>query len=76
MERTDFGWALDRVREGLAVRRRGWNGPGQWIALQEPDSHSRMTVPYLYIMTVKGDLVPWLASQTDMLAEDWETVTG
>ena len=30
-----------------------------------------MTLPYLYMRTVQGDLVPWLASQTDLLAEDW-----
>ena len=30
-----------------------------------------MGLPYLYIKTVDGKLVPWLASQTDLLAEDW-----
>jgi len=30
-----------------------------------------MTLPYIYITTVQGDLVPWLASQTDLLAADW-----
>jgi hypothetical protein len=30
-----------------------------------------MTLPYIYITTVKGERVPWLASQTDMLADDW-----
>ena len=33
-----------------------------------------MTLPYIFISTVRGELVPWLASQTDMLAEDWEVV--
>ncbi len=33
-----------------------------------------MTLPYYYIRTVQGDLVPWLASQTDMLAQDWVKV--
>lgn len=47
---------------------------GQWIELQRPDAHSKMSLPYLYIRTVQGDLVPWLASQTDMLAEDWNVV--
>jgi hypothetical protein len=31
--------------------------------------------PYIMIRTAQGDFVPWLASQSDMLAEDWETVT-
>lgn len=30
-----------------------------------------MTLPYIYMRTVQGDLVPWLASQTDLLANDW-----
>ncbi len=33
---------------------------------------SKMTLPYIYMSTVGGDLVPWLVSQADMLAEDWE----
>lgn len=43
-----------------------------WLALQVPDAGSKMTLPYIYMRTVMGDLVPWLASQTDVLAEDWE----
>ena len=70
----DFGWALHRLREGCKVTRDGWNGPGQYLELQKPDEHSKMTLPYIFITTVQGDLVPWLASQTDMLAEDWNTV--
>lgn len=51
--------------------REGWNGRGQSVSLQTPDQESMMTLPYLYIETVQGDMVPWVASQTDMLAEDW-----
>lgn len=54
--------------------RRGWNGPGQFIELQVPDQHSKMTLPYIFITTVQGDRVPWLASQTDLLASDWYIV--
>lgn len=71
----DFGIALDSVRDGRRVTRKGWNGKNQWIALQRPDEHSKMSLPYLYIRTVGGDLVPWLASQTDLLAQDWMEVT-
>ena len=42
-----------------------------YIQLQVPDKHSKMTLPYIYMKTVQGDLVPWIASQTDMLADDW-----
>jgi hypothetical protein len=68
---SDFGWALDQLRAGKRVSRNNWNGPGQYLELQVPDGHSKMTLPYIYIKTVQGDLVPWLASQTDMLASDW-----
>lgn len=67
----DFGWALNALRAGHCVTREGWNGRHQWVALQRPDPDSKMTLPYLYISTVQGELVPWLASQTDLLAEDW-----
>jgi hypothetical protein len=43
-----------------------------WIALQVPDVHSKMGLPYLYMSTVDGVLVPWVASHTDMLACDWQ----
>lgn len=45
-----------------------------WIKLQEPDEHSKMTLPYIYMRTAQGDLVPWLTSQTDILATDWEVL--
>lgn len=67
----DFGEALHAIKRGFAVCREGWNGKGMWLALQKPDARSKMTLPYIYMRTAQGDLVPWLASQTDMLAEDW-----
>jgi hypothetical protein len=74
MHPTDFGWALWQLKNGESVYRHGWNGKGQHLTLQEPDLNSKMTLPYIYIYTVQGDLVPWLASQTDLLAEDWEVI--
>ena len=41
------------------------------MRLQQRGEHSKMTLPYIYIETVQGDMVPWAASQTDILAEDW-----
>lgn len=69
-----FGWAIKQMHNGSKVCRSGWNGKGMWLGLQVPDEHSKMTLPYIYMSTVQGDLVPWLASQTDMLATDWEIV--
>jgi hypothetical protein len=66
-----FGEAISALKEGKRVSRTGWNGKGMWLELQVPDAHSKMTLPYVYMKTAQDDLVPWLASQTDVLAEDW-----
>lgn len=68
---TDFGWALSLLREGKKVSRSGWNGSNMWLQLQRPDADSKMTRPYIYIFTADAQLVPWVASQSDLLAEDW-----
>lgn len=68
-----IGWALEQMRSGGRVRRRGWNGKGMWLALQKPDVNSKMSLPYVYIKTADEHLVPWLCSQTDLLAQDWES---
>ena len=74
----DFGNALNELKAGNKVQRTGWNGKGLWLELQRPDAHSKMTLPYLYLnypdgaQNTPGARVPWLASQTDMLAEDWQ----
>lgn len=73
-ELQGIGWALKQMHNGLKVARAGWNGRGMWLALQVPDAHSKMTLPYIYMKTAQGDLVPWLASQTDILATDWDVV--
>jgi len=76
----NFGEAIHELKEGRKVAREGWNGKGIFIELQAPDANSKMTSPYIYIDTTVlqtenksalKSLVPWLASQTDMLAEDW-----
>lgn len=70
----NFGSVLQLIRDGSRWTRKGWNGPGQFIELQVPDEHSKMTKPYIFITTVQGDRIPWLASQTDLLANDWVEV--
>lgn len=69
--RLAFGLALVALKGGGRVARDGWNGKGMYLELQRPDAGSKMTLPYIFMRTVQGDLVPWLASQTDLLAEDW-----
>lgn len=72
----DIGYALEEMKKGMAVRRRGWNGKDMWLRLQVPDLNSKMTLPYIYMRTATGDLVPWLCSQTDLLNNDWEIVNS
>ena len=68
----DIGKAVKELWDGSRIRRSGWNGKGMYLELQRPDEHSKMTLPYVYMFTAQGDLVPWLCSQTDLLAIDWE----
>lgn len=79
-EVMDFGQALDALKCGKKVARSGWNGKGLWLELQRPDEHSKMTLPYIFMSypndaaNTPGARVPWVASQTDVLAEDWYIV--
>ena len=71
MEPKTIGWAIKQMHSGARVTRAGWNGKGQFLELQVPDEHSKMTLPYVFITTVTGERVPWICSQTDLLATDW-----
>lgn len=84
MKEMSFGKAIEALKGTFRVAREGWNGKGIFLELQVPDEHSKMTHPYIYIDTTElqttneaapKDRVPWLASQTDMLADDWYVVT-
>ncbi|TYC47828.1 DUF2829 domain-containing protein [Weissella muntiaci] len=79
---VDFGKALELLRLGKCVARKGWNGSGIYIGLHKPTGEF-MTQEFIYIdttglITDNGSApksrVPWLASQTDMLASDWVVV--
>ncbi len=88
----DFGMAIVALKRGEAVARKGWNGKGMFLTLQngsevtgtdmrnEPaknyyaDTKVRIC-PHIDMKSADGSyVVGWLASQTDMLAEDWEIV--
>ena len=79
-DNMNFGEALAALKNGNKVSRAGWNGVGLWLELQTPDANSKMTLPYIFISyppnakTTPGARVPWLASQTDLLANDWAVV--
>lgn len=69
-----FGAVLEWLAKWLSFARIGWNGDHK-ITLQVPDENSKMTQPYIYITTENWDIVPWVASQTDILADDWYPVS-
>ena len=82
-ESGSFSEALNALKAGANVARKGWNGKGIFIELQRPDKNSKMTSPYIFIDTTglqtdnvnaPKSRVPWLASQTDLLANDWVIV--
>lgn len=78
----DFGGALVMLKDGEKVARAGWNGKGMWLMLCIPEGQYTLDstgetydrLPYIYMKTADNKLVPWLASQTDVLAEDWTIV--
>lgn len=72
MEKRSIGWAVKHLWDGSKVARKGWNGKGMHLELQKPDANSKMTEPYVYMKTAQGGLIPWLCSQADLLAIDWE----
>jgi len=78
-----FGAALALMRNGARVARRGWNRQGMFLVLAPGGQFTATDEPLLGIYpegaTIKlriatGEIVPWLAGQTDMLAEDWYVV--
>lgn len=78
-----FGVAIEALKDGELVYREGWNGKEQWLFYErnfvmtcdetEVDYHVR---PFIMIRTVDEQFVPWTASQTDILAEDWRIDEG
>lgn len=81
-----FGLAVEALKLGKKVARAGWNGKSMWLGLVEayeynPKADRAFTgqlgcekLPWIGMKTADNKLVPWLASQADMLAEDWQIV--
>lgn len=85
----NFGSALEALKGGFKVERVGWNGKEMFVYLVGPGRYPPTTEagrslagndgnvaykPYLALKCADGDVVPWLASQTDILANDWIVV--
>lgn len=84
---NDIGWAVAQMRSGARVCRAGWNGKGMFVFLV-PGSTFKVNRPPLLgiypegteinyhahvdMKAATGEIVPWLCSQSDLLATDWE----
>ena len=88
-ELLNFGDALMLLKNGQKVARLGWNGKGMFLFLVPgsvfkvnrppllgiyPEGTEISYCPHIDMRTADGKIVPWLASQTDVLAEDWQIV--
>ena len=81
----DIGNAITHMRRGGRVERSGWNGKGMWLSFVAANNwacpHAHVyapdvkQLPWIGMKTADNGFVPWLASQTDLLAEDWEIVS-
>lgn len=80
-----FDKAITALKNGKKVAREGWNGKGMFLYYVPAAEYVASTdiakeafpsgaVPYgayIAMKTAQGNVVPWLASQTDMLSDDW-----
>ena len=79
----NFGQAIKALKEGKKVARTGWNGKNQYVELATSISyknangeiinceHEAIGNNALAFVGTSGVQMGWLASQADMLAEDW-----
>lgn len=83
----NFGEAIEAMKKGALVARDGWNGKNMYIYLEDMFSFPvragvfkgsvRKYEPVIVMFTAQGTHQPgWLASQADMLAEDWSVVAS
>lgn len=84
-----IGWAVKQMQNGARVARYGWNGKGMFIFLVPgstftvnrppllgiyPEGTVISYLPHVDMRTADGSIVPFLFSQTDVLAADWVDV--
>lgn len=82
----DFGKAIQLLKEGKRLQREGWNGKGQYIELATNISyknangeiinveHDAIGNKAIAFVGTSGVQIGWLASQSDMLSNDWKEV--
>ena len=82
----NFGKAINLLKEGKKLKRKGWNGKNQYIELATNISyknaegeiininHKTMGNKAIAFIGNSGIQIGWLASQSDMLSDDWELI--
>ena len=79
-EAMSFSNALDLLKQGAKLIRRGWPEEAVFIRITVPKEEESMSIPYLYKNTVKMEgeglkgAFPWTPTHDDLLAEDWVIV--
>lgn len=68
-----FSTALNLLKKKERLAREGWNGKGMYIELADMSAFENH-LPFIMMKTADDKFVPWLASQTDVLANDWTVV--
>jgi hypothetical protein len=73
----NFSEALNLIKKGKHVQRAGWNGKNMYLFYIDYWTYTNgvndnyPNLPFIAMKTADNKVVPWLASQTDILAEDW-----
>lgn len=79
----DFSRALDALKFGKTVSRKGWNGSDQYLVIVQPHEYNPSTQelpagsnksPWIAIMTTNHTISPWTPSTGDLFANDWVVV--
>jgi len=85
----NFGQAIEALKNGARVSRKGWNGKGMFLYFVDgsqfkvnrppllgiyPEGTAINYLPHIDMKTADGSCVPWVGSQTDMFADDWHVL--
>ena len=69
----DIGTAVAALQHGHKVYRAGWKDKGMYLQLHRAQGRrTNMNLTCVYMCTAQGELVPWVCSQVDLLATDWD----
>jgi hypothetical protein len=69
----NFGQALELLKDGKCLSRKGWNGKNMYVVMEKLYTSSNIEIanPCLLLYNVSGQYNTWIPSITDIFAEDW-----